>query len=84
MSANLTPAQHEDLVFLRETMRWTYWPWCPVKRGDTVASCFDGEGGKRTVYLKNLLLGLDEGFKGVEKIEYENSYKMLLDGWIVD
>ena len=80
---NLTSEQHESLEFLRETMRWPYWPYCSVKKGNQVASCFDEEGGKRTIYLVNLFT-LAEKLKAAEKIEYPNSAAMVQDGWEVD
>ncbi len=85
---NLTPAQHEDLEYLRQTMNWGYWPFCPVKRTHNgelqVASCYDGENGKKVVYLKNLFQGIDEGFQDAQTIPYNSSYDMLMDGWMVD
>ncbi len=83
---NFTSEQHESLEFLRQTMRWYYWPYCAVKKGDQVASCFDEEKDKRTVYLVNLfsLAEKPELLKTAEKIEYPSSAAMVQDGWTVD
>lgn len=81
-----TPEQHESFTFLRETMRWPYWPYCTVMKGNQIASCFDGEDGKRTIYLVNLftLAEKPELLKTVEKIEYPNSAAVIEDGWEID
>lgn len=83
---SLTPDQHEDLIHLRETMRWPCWPYCPVKRDEELGTVFDGPNGERTVYLCNMFTYLagEIDLETVEKIEYKNSYDLLVDGWIVD
>lgn len=82
----------EDVDFLTQTIRWHSWPFCPVKKAGVpgefpqVASCYDGDNGKKIVYLVNLLsLAKKEVLlKDVEKIEYANAYDMVQDGWRVD
>lgn len=86
----MTSDQHEDATHLRETMRWGYWPYCPVKRNINeecqVGSCYDGENGQRIVYLINLFEVIKTGIipKDTQSITYDNSVKMVLDGWMVD
>ena len=88
MAPSLTPEQHEDFEFLRETMRWSYWPFCPVKRSRDnkieLGACYDGEAGTRRVYLGNMLTLIETGLTDVPYIDYPNSYQLLMDGWIVD
>jgi len=83
---SLTQEQHDDMRFLTETMRWPYWPFCPVKKGEKVAFVYDGVNGHRTVYVGNLLSMLQKeiDIKTLEKIEYHTSHEMVADGWTVD
>jgi hypothetical protein len=84
----ITPEQHDDITFLSRTMNWVYWPYCPVKRyvNNEVecAACYDAPNGKRIVYFKNLLSAIEEGLKDTKSIEYNSSYDMVMDGWMVD
>lgn len=89
----LTQNQHNDLDYLRQTMGWAYWPFCPVKRTVNnelqVGACYDGEKGQRIVYLKNLFSLIDDSrngitLKDVPSITYANSHDLLVDGWNVD
>lgn len=86
MSTTITHGQQADVDFLTETMRWAYWPLCPVKRNGVVATCYDSPEGKRVVYVGNMLAIIEGVVKPstLERIEYANSYQMVTDGWEVD
>jgi len=75
-----------------ETMRWPYWPFCPLKRPQNnnggepqLGACYDAPEGKRIVYLDVNVFGLsNEALKAAKTIEYANSYEVVQDGWEVD
>lgn len=86
MAEHLTAEQIDDVKFLMETMYWPFYPFCPIKRDQEIAFAWDGEKGKRKVYIGNLLsfLGGETKLSELQSIDYESSAAVVRDGWEVD
>jgi hypothetical protein len=67
-------------------MKWSYWPFCSIKKDGVTGFVYDETKGRRIVYVGNLLSFLRKEIKieTLEKIEYANSHDMVADGWEVD
>lgn len=90
MSKDIRPEIIEDLQMIRETMRWCYWPYLPMKNRETqeVGFVFDDEKGhKRTIYHANLFAFFDMKLgekKKVKKTEFKTVLEMMEAGWRID
>ena len=90
--SELTPEMRDDLIFLRETMRWPAWPYLPVKNSkkDLIGILFDfsDEDKKKGIYVaEGNLISFAHGemeWKDMPKHHYKDHVEMLLDGWMVD
>ena len=82
----LTKFQKRDLDYIKETLSWSIFPRCPLKRVKTddmlgfQLGCMLAEK-RPIVYLTNIF---DPITPNTAKIIYETYEKLLLDGWMVD
>jgi len=84
---DLTEHQIEDIRFLKETMRWPWWPLCPVYRYVSdqkhIGVVHDREGGPCVVEVYVFEYTKEE-FESAPRHEYKTMTEVIQDGWMVD